>query len=783
MIIKRLFGIIISIFLLLPISLAEELILFSGDIDYGIEQNTLLINEEDATGDMKLQFGSSLNEFLLWDEANSYFTISNDLNFNGNEIINFRLENNSSAPTCDINNVGRQYYNTSSKNGFICIEESASVYNWAVIATTTTATSKVVTVGSGGNYATIAEAATYLNGLTGGIILLTPEIHQITTSVDLENINLIGASETDTKILIVNNGQIIAKNTQFDNMIIEADSSLSSDYGINVKDGTGTNSALLFKWVNFITEDDKFLMNSSLTPAPTVITRFVSPSSSISGTANIVPAQASTNFNSGSTFFIGAQGGNGSLNFSDWDIALSGSVNAVTTGNITTYPSSTIFAYPEMNLQALINSLPSGGIITLLPGTHEIEETVNINHDNIEIIGYGDSSVIKVLSSFSGSSTTTSAIQIGSADGSTPVDNVILKDFKLEVDGPSIHGIRATGGKDIQLYNITVIKTSGQSGSGDSARIGIQFLDGTSEDLLRPVIKNCRIFGDSTVSSYFTDGIHVSGGDGYGSGSGVWTNGNTIRNALIESNNVDYVRETVAVFVGVEDSSLYNNRFSRMGAGTWTSYGIFIGDSSRVNMTANVVSGSLSSNSQGIVIEGFGGPASRQVTDSNFSSNTIDGTANSGSGFNRGFTIGSSDSDTEVHRNIFQGNVVKGASDTSDATAFYTEGNNDDNIFANNMITGGTYSWDIGIDIDSSSDRTLISNNKFENTTEWISDNSSNTSLGASQHLDTSNPDSNDDIDDGYAVGTIWVNTSNDRIYVNIENTSGSAHWERLRTY
>lgn len=44
----------------------------------------------------------------------------------------------------------------------------------------------------------------------------------------------------------------------------------------------------------------------------------------------------------------------------------------------------------------------------------------------------------------------------------------------------------------------------------------------------------------------------------------------------------------------------------------------------------------------------------------------------------------------------------------------------------------------------------------------------------------TTNPTTGDDSADGYAVGSTWVNTSTDRMYVCVDNSSGAAVWRPL---
>ncbi len=99
---------------------ASEIALYTGDEEYEIDQNILIINAENSTENTKLQFGQTLNEYLVWDNANSYFTLSNDLNLGGNELLNFNIENLATAPTCDSSSQGRIYFNTADNNTYVC---------------------------------------------------------------------------------------------------------------------------------------------------------------------------------------------------------------------------------------------------------------------------------------------------------------------------------------------------------------------------------------------------------------------------------------------------------------------------------------------------------------------------------------------------------------------------------------------------------------------------------------------------------------------------------------
>lgn len=711
-------------------------------------------------------------------------TIDHDgtIDFHNNPTENLRMENfdgSGGPPMCDATTLGRMYYDTDADAALVCIETSPGVYGWFDYTTTTVQSNKVVTVGTGADYSTIALGATYLNTLGGGIILLTPETHQVTTVIDLENVSIIGSNTGDTIIDINSSGLLNVKETSFKNLTVYIDAALSAGHGLNAKYDGATTTSVIFEWTDFIINGTKVLVDSNEATAPTIRSRFISTSTT-AGTRKIFYPIATANLNATSTHFVESQGGAGALDIEDWNVKIAGSSNVLTDGTVETIPDSTIFVYPGMHLQGAVDSIVSGGVITLLPGTHTITDTLTVSTDDIQIEGYNDASIISASGITGGA--TVAAIQVGSADGTSPNDGVVLSNFRLEVagsGGTDIHGIRVAGGEDNQITNVTVQKVSGASGTGGGARIGIHLIDGTVEQLVRPVVRGCRVFGDDGAGAYFTDGIHVTGGDSYGVGSGLYTNGTGIEGVLVEGNYVDYVRETVAVFVGVNNSSLFNNRFSRMGAGGGGAFGVFFGNSANVNMTANVVSRSLSNASYGIVIDAINTGSLKSVTDSVFTANTVDGSANGGSGFQYGIDIGNT-ANTEFSRNIFSNNVINGASDVT-TTAMRIRGNADDNNFSNNVLNGVTNMWDTGFDLTSADiERNVLRANAFIMATTKISDSGTGTQRGVSQHQATSAPTANDDSADGYGVGTVWVDTSTITAYIATSVTVGSAVWEQI---
>ena len=731
--------------------------------------NIFVIDGDDTGGDIKLQFGSAINKYLIWDNINSAFSFNANLSLEGNQIKDFRVENATSDPLCDATYPGRMYHNTIDKKTFVC--DGA---DWIDITEIATSASKVVTVGTvNSDYATIANAAGYLNTLSGGIMLLSAQTHIITNPVNLKNITLIGKDDSNTIVQISGAGQIDSFDTAFKNLKFDINA-LTASMAIDV--ATGSNS-LAFEWVDFDIQDSgDSLIDSTAVVAPTVAMKFIKCYES-AGLGKILKTMVAGHLNSTSTIFVDSRSADKSLQMSDWSVSLVAGGNVNTTGIIKSVPSNSIIVSPDMNLQGAIDSLEftgKGGLITILPGTHSITQPITINGDSIQIVGYGDSSIISA-SGFAGITDSTAAIQIGATNGTTPANDIVLKDFKLEVFS-EIHGIRAAGGQDNQISNVTVQKMAGASGSGDAAaRIGIQLLDGSASDLVRPVIKNVRVLGNGD-GKYFTDGIHVTSDPRI---NGVWGYGNRVTNALVEGNNVDYIRETGYVFVGADDSSLFNNRASKMGAGGSGAYGIFMGDVSNVNMNANVFSGSLSTIAIGIGIDTFPVVGSSTV-DSIFNANIIDGEANGGFGFLYGFMVGDT-TNTQVHRNSFENNSVLGSSNPAGSYGFLVEGDADDNAFSNNNISGGTKSWATGISLSAATqERNHLQENRFTNVTTVIADVSTNSKNDVSNHRATADPTGNDDRTKGFYVGTIWINTISKQSWILVDSTGANAVWNRI---
>ncbi len=112
-------GILLLLCLSAQASFAQQRIYY-GDENYSLPQKTLIIDENDLGGNLKLQFGNSLNKYILWDSGTSQFTFSDNVDLGGNEMRDFRVENVTSAPICDGTRTGRMYHNTLSSKTFVC---------------------------------------------------------------------------------------------------------------------------------------------------------------------------------------------------------------------------------------------------------------------------------------------------------------------------------------------------------------------------------------------------------------------------------------------------------------------------------------------------------------------------------------------------------------------------------------------------------------------------------------------------------------------------------------
>lgn len=105
-------------FVFLSESVLADDFVADGESDTGTA--TFVIGTRNDAGDVRLQFGDTLAEFLQWDSASSRFSLSDDLDLGNNEIENVRLENLASAPACGASTSGKIYFNTTDNDAYTC---------------------------------------------------------------------------------------------------------------------------------------------------------------------------------------------------------------------------------------------------------------------------------------------------------------------------------------------------------------------------------------------------------------------------------------------------------------------------------------------------------------------------------------------------------------------------------------------------------------------------------------------------------------------------------------
>lgn len=102
---KKVYSVKYAIFLSLFVALflgfqtASASILFQDDSFADVDSEGLILDALDqASGDITIQFGTTLGEFIQWNATDLRFEISDDLDFNSNQLIEARVENITALP-------------------------------------------------------------------------------------------------------------------------------------------------------------------------------------------------------------------------------------------------------------------------------------------------------------------------------------------------------------------------------------------------------------------------------------------------------------------------------------------------------------------------------------------------------------------------------------------------------------------------------------------------------------------------------------------------------------
>jgi len=115
---------------------AEARLIFTTEDD-GAESDTYTLDVDGTVNlgdniDLSLIFGANLGEELRYNDSLGYFILTDDLNFEGNEIQEFKIGSNAGAPVlCNATNVGYTYYDTLTASVMICNETSVGSGTYA----------------------------------------------------------------------------------------------------------------------------------------------------------------------------------------------------------------------------------------------------------------------------------------------------------------------------------------------------------------------------------------------------------------------------------------------------------------------------------------------------------------------------------------------------------------------------------------------------------------------------------------------------------------------------
>ena len=716
---------------------ARAAILFQNDDFATVESSGVIINSDnEATGDIIMQFGSSLAKTLKYSSTNSRFEFNDKVDMTNHEITSFRVENvvlpalmGSPGPAA-IGKIVQLTGSGSDGSSPGCTGPSCppGTYSWNGAAwkalqgsVTASNASKIVTVGPiGRDYTTIegpTGAAAYLNTLSGGEMWVDPGTYPITTVVDLKNIRVRGADTSLTVISITGGGKLLVKDTKFDNSTIIVDSGITAGMGLDVQYVASSNSTISFEHMSFTVGTGKVLIDSSSATKPVTLTTLQNCTQSLGG-GNIVVAVATSKLAATSKFTIINLLSTSPLKMVDWPTTIIGGSNVVSSGTITTVPDRTIYVSPGMNIQTAITSLgANGGVVRLAVGIHDVTNEITISQNNIALVGEGPGTIVRAQSATwppASITTDNAVIQVGPANGTVPCTNVVISNFKLQV-GPNIHGISINGGSENKVMD-TVVQSIGAKNT-PGPRVGIVFTDSTTAAGRRLTAAR-NIINSDTSANRWVDGIHIDGGTEAILGGQLFGYGNNIYDSIIYENIVSEAKETSYAFTNVYASSIFSNRARDLG---WNVGGI----------------GLFINNSRDIVVI----------------NNTMDGNHNTGTS---GIMLFS-----DVANAIIASNTIRGTTGTCPTDCPINIG----------IDISGSYGGNIG---------NIITDNQISTVNTVLQDNGTASKLESNYHRGTVNPTANDDIGDGYGVGTIWVNTASGAAYISVNSTTGAAVWNSL---
>jgi len=330
--------------------------------DSALSINSSVDGQLDINADIKLDITSPAVD------VSGLLTLGSDIDVNANEMLTARIENVSVLPGgaagLGVVQEGRiVILDTLDSTAPGCTVSpfcASGIYIWdggawiSLTGETSSTLTKVVTVGSSGaDYLTIDNAAAYLTNRSGGIILLSAEVHTVDSSIDLTNVTLIGKDASRTTILMTGAGQMDSFDTTFQFLTINT-GALIDDMVVDVQTGS---TSLVFDYVDINIQDaGDVLIDSNEATAPSITAKFIK-SNSTGGAGAILKPIATANIAVSSNIFIDSRSSDNPLELNDWDVTLGGGGSVNTSGIITSVPDRSIFVSPDMNLQGAIDSL------------------------------------------------------------------------------------------------------------------------------------------------------------------------------------------------------------------------------------------------------------------------------------------------------------------------------------------------------------------------------------------------------------------------------------------
>ncbi len=96
-----------------------SVLLFTDELPKKVN-NAFVLDVYNQYSTFDLQFGGSIDARIQFNNLADSFSINRDLDFEGNQALNMRIENLSSSPTCDANVIGRVYHDTTDTQTYVC---------------------------------------------------------------------------------------------------------------------------------------------------------------------------------------------------------------------------------------------------------------------------------------------------------------------------------------------------------------------------------------------------------------------------------------------------------------------------------------------------------------------------------------------------------------------------------------------------------------------------------------------------------------------------------------